>query len=254
MAITLRDVAGEAVLVAGGPRAILLQLAHPVVGRGVAAHSDFASRPFDRLRATLAYVYAVSLGSDEDRALVRRLVNRAHAPVRGDGYSAFDRDAQLWVSATLYDTALTLYELVFGPVPARDAEGLLREYRELGTTLQVPADAWPASRADFDAYWASQRWQVTGDARRVAADVLRGPRGWGLAMAPLRLLTAGLLPPELRDAYGLPWDARRARRFARLVRAMRAGCRMLPQRVRTAPARRILRRLRADHATSTAAG
>lgn len=247
MSLRLRDVGGEAILIAGGPRAILLQLAHPVVGAGVSRHSDFVSRPFDRLRATLSYVYVVALGTDADRAAARVLVNRAHAPVRGDGYSAFDRDAQLWVAATLYDSGMALFELIFGAVPDADREALLREYAALGTTLQVPAETWPASRAEFETFWASQRWHVTDDARRVAADVLRGPRGFGLAMAPLRLLTAGLLPTELREAYELAWDERRARRFERLVRGIRVGYRMLPRRVRTAPARRILRRFRAEH-------
>jgi uncharacterized protein (DUF2236 family) len=49
----MRLVAREGALLAGGARAILLQIAHPAVGRGVAEHSDFAGRPLDRLRATL---------------------------------------------------------------------------------------------------------------------------------------------------------------------------------------------------------
>jgi uncharacterized protein (DUF2236 family) len=53
MARGLRDIAGEAILLAGGGRAILMQIAHPAVGRGVAEHSDFASRPLDRLHATM---------------------------------------------------------------------------------------------------------------------------------------------------------------------------------------------------------
>ncbi|WP_327063412.1 MULTISPECIES: oxygenase MpaB family protein [unclassified Leifsonia] len=38
--------AGDGVLIAGGARAILLQLAYPPVGRGVVEHSDFAGRPW----------------------------------------------------------------------------------------------------------------------------------------------------------------------------------------------------------------
>ncbi|MCW2861584.1 MAG: hypothetical protein JWP48_3292 [Actinoallomurus sp.] len=43
-------VAAEPALLAGGGRALLLQLAHPKVARGVADHSDFAS---DRRRCLL---------------------------------------------------------------------------------------------------------------------------------------------------------------------------------------------------------
>ena len=53
-ALGIRDLAPESVLVLAGGRAILLQLANPAVGHGVAGHSDFASRPLDRLTGTLA--------------------------------------------------------------------------------------------------------------------------------------------------------------------------------------------------------
>lgn len=109
----MRDVAGEAVLIAGGGAAILLQVADPRVARGVARHSDFASRPTDRLNATLRYVYAQVHGTVSERRFSARLVRYAHAPVRGRAeggvaaYSASDDDLQLWVAATLYRTAIT---------------------------------------------------------------------------------------------------------------------------------------------------
>ena len=59
MARGLADIGAEGVLLAGAGRAILLQIANPRVGHGVAEHSDFAERPMDRLRATMTYVYAV---------------------------------------------------------------------------------------------------------------------------------------------------------------------------------------------------
>src|SRR4051794_3350017 len=44
----------EAMLLLGaGPRALLLQLAHPQVAAGVADHSDFSVDPWARLRGTL---------------------------------------------------------------------------------------------------------------------------------------------------------------------------------------------------------
>ena len=87
----MRDVAAEALLVAGGGRAILLQIAHPAVGRGVADHSDFASDPLGRLRATLTFVYATVYGSPDEVAAVQRAVNRAHASVPGSPNSASPR-------------------------------------------------------------------------------------------------------------------------------------------------------------------
>ena len=104
----LRQIAGEALSLAGAGRALLLQIAHPAVGRGVAEHSDFATRIVDRFHATMTFVYAAVFASPDEFDAVRRQVNRAHGPVHaarsGDlpAYSAFDPDLQLWVSATLY--------------------------------------------------------------------------------------------------------------------------------------------------------
>jgi hypothetical protein len=139
-------------MLAGGGCAILLQLAHPSVGRGVAEHSDFASRPYDRLIGTLTYVTAVACGTEDDIRAVHRAVGRAHAPVHGaadsetPAYSAFDPDLQLWVTATLYWTAVRVHERVFGPLDQASADRFYREFAAVGTSLQLPPEAWPASR------------------------------------------------------------------------------------------------------------
>src|SRR6202012_353888 len=102
--------ASDGVLIAGGARAILLQVADPTVAAGVARHSDFAHRPVERLRNTLTFAYAVVLGTPDDAAAVSAHVNRAHRPVN----RADDQQLQLWVAATLYDTAALVHERVFG--------------------------------------------------------------------------------------------------------------------------------------------
>lgn len=114
-----RDVAAEGILLAGGARAILLQLANPAVGRGVAEHSDFADRPLDRLTGTLTYLYVVMYGTpDEVRAVARR-VGHAHTPVPG----ARDTDLQLWVAATSMTPpcACTSWSSGRSPAPTRSA-------------------------------------------------------------------------------------------------------------------------------------
>lgn len=236
-----RELAQEGVLLLGGARAILLQVADPVVGAGVAAHSDFADRPVHRLDATLRYVYAVVLGDEAAAHGAPRHVNRAHAPVRG----AFDPQRQRWVAATLYDTAVLVRERVRGPIPHPLAEEMLREYAALGVRLQMPAELWPADRAAFADFWseAVDGLVVGEEARRIAQDLLHPPHpplALRLALPLVRLVTAGLLPEALRAAYGLPWDARRARRYERTMNAIGVVDRLLPRRVRSWPARRYL--------------
>ena len=166
---SISDMAGESLLLGGGGRAILLQLANPAVGHGVADHSDFVDRPLARLHGTMTYLYAIVYGSEEESAAVRRLVDRAHAPVRSDAsssvaYDAHDPQLQLWVAATLYDSAIDLYERVYGPVAA--SEAVYRDYERVGTALQLPPGAWPADRATFRAWWDARLGELVVDGPR----------------------------------------------------------------------------------------
>src|SRR3954453_12547766 len=82
--VAVAEIASEALYLAGGARALLLQIAHPAVGRGVVEHSDFANRMMERLHATMTFVYASVYATPEEFAIVRRAVNRAHGPVRAE--------------------------------------------------------------------------------------------------------------------------------------------------------------------------
>src|SRR5258708_7938737 len=97
----------EAMLLLGaGPRALLLQLAHPQVAAGVADHSDFRTDPWARLRATLRSYLAIVYGTGTAaRAEIRRL-NALHRTITGPTYRARDPELSLWVHATLVDSTL----------------------------------------------------------------------------------------------------------------------------------------------------
>lgn len=230
----MQDVAGEGILIAGGAAAILLQAADPRIAADVAVHSDFASRPLDRLRGTLTYLYVLAYGTEEEQRRVARLVGEAHRPVPG----ARDAELQRWVAATLYWTADRIQSLVLTP----SDDDLYREYARIGTALGMPAALWPADRAAFAEYFDAYPLAVGDDARQVAHDLLH-PRSWRLRwlMPTVRLATAGLLPPAVRAAYGLPFDEER---YARLVRRARRWYPRLPRALRELPMRRTLRAFR----------
>ncbi len=238
----MRDVTAEGALLAGGGVAILLQVADPTVAAGVAAHSDFVTRPLLRLRTTLSYVYAVVFGTAEQADAVRAMVDKAHEPVAG----AFDPALQLWVAATLYQTGSDVDERIWGPLDPASAERVYQENAILGTALQMPEALWPEDRAAFTAYWDDRvaTLEVTADARRIARDLLHPTAlpWWLMPGMPLvRLLTAGLLPARIRQEYGLPWSRMRQRRFERTFRALAAVYRRLPRRLRHWPMRHYLK-------------
>src|SRR4051794_35333394 len=240
----------ETALLLGAGSAVMYQLALPGVGRGVAEHSDTLERPLDRLRTTLTYVYGILLGTEEERAAIARMVNRAHVPVRGDGYSAFDPCLQLWVAATLTFTGEQIYELTFGPMDPASRERAYRESQLMGTALQVTDAMWPATRADFDAYWDKVLGELSPDpdVQRYAALLLRPTRRFWY-LAPLvwlqSLVTRGNLTPEVREVLGLSWSAREQRRYDLFWRLFRATYPRVPRRLRTLYPRMVLRDFRA---------
>src|SRR4030088_2297290 len=142
-----RRVNRENILLLGGGRALLMQLAHPKVAAGVDEHSDFRAHPIRRLRRTIRMTMAIVFGDRETALGAARAVNQVHANVRGRDYRALDPDLLLWGHATLADTALVTYETFVQALEAREREGFHEEVKLLGEVLGIPPDRFPAQYA-----------------------------------------------------------------------------------------------------------
>ena len=248
----------EAMLLLGaGPRALLLQLAHPSVATGVDEHSDFRADPWRRLDGTLRSYLRIIYGSTAAaRAEIRRL-NALHRGITGAGYSARDPGLSMWVHATLVDSTIATYEAWIEPLPADRRARYYAETLPIGRAFGIPADLLPA---DLDAFEAYLEWSlgpggpvVVGDtARELAETILKPPLGpaarpWlgGLADRLDAIPTAaydwlmwpaiGLLPAAVRDGYGLRWGLRERLVSAWLVAAWRAWRPILPVAFRQMP-------------------
>jgi uncharacterized protein (DUF2236 family) len=219
----IRKVNGEAVLLVGGGRALLMQLAHPLVARGVAEHSGFQANPFDRLQRTLAAVYTIVFGTEAQARQAAGTVRAVHDRVRGRGYEANDPQLLLWVHATLVDTALRVYNRFIGALSPAEAEQYYVESTRVAEMLGVPVDIQPPTLAEFRDYVRTMvgTLEVGDDARRLAVQILHPRLPWVVApmVEPAALLarqvTVGLLPPPLREGYHFSWDhGRQALLFA----------------------------------------
>lgn len=237
----LRRVAAEPLIGLGAGRALLMQLAHPRVALGVAEHSDFADRPLARLFGTLDFLLIVTFGTPEEVARISAKVRGIHTAVRGDGYTGNDPDLQMWVNATLIDSALHIYGHVMRPGRAEPgvAEEYYRQARVVAEVLGCPLEEQPPDLAAFRAYMdrTLAGLQVTDTAREVAAAVLwpRRLRCLAPALAVFRLLTAALLPEPLREQYGLPWSRGRRRAAGLLLRSATVAHRLVPAPLRRPP-------------------
>jgi len=223
---------------------VIMQLATPAVGYGVVESpvdsGNVYVHPFKRARTTGTYLAAATLGTDDDRALIRTEVDRVHALVRSNGsspvsYNAFDPKLQLWVAACLYRYYVDMHESLYGPLDDASADAVYLDARKLGTTLQVREAMWPADRASFDEFWKRSLDQLRIDPP--VREHLHGVADLAFLPAPLRLLagpfnlfaTTGFLPAEFREHMGLSWTAAQQRRFDWLLNVLRVADRVIPR-------------------------
>ncbi|KAF2810251.1 uncharacterized protein BDZ99DRAFT_563097 [Mytilinidion resinicola] len=236
----MRNIVSEAILLAGGGVAILLQIANPGVGAGVNEHSNFVYRPIDRLRTTMTFVYCMAFGTPEEKKTIINMVHRAHDPVKGDGYTAHDVELQLWVAATLYAAGVDIYEKTYGKLNYATSKAVYNQYAMLASSLRVPPEMCSKTQKDFWEYWdrSLTSFTISAHAKNVANDLLFNNRGllWVRANLPLvRLFTAEWLPPNLRDAYGLKTSTSRRALYKVYMVMIKTGYPIMPRFIRHFP-------------------
>lgn len=243
------EIAGERLGLLAWPRAVLLQLAHPLVAAGVGAHSEFRDSPlapYSRLHATVSAMRAIAFGTDQQAQAaldgIRRIHDRVHGSLGaavgahpgGTPYSAHDPALLLWVHATLIDSAARLHEEVVRPLTPAERDEYCRDSAPLSAALgAVPKDLprdWEYLQRYIHHEIASGRVAVGDQARTLGREVLRPPLGW--MMWPMQrtseLITIGSLPDAIRDQYGFDWSPTRARRRRRALAALGVTRRGMP--------------------------
>src|SRR5262245_26425735 len=150
----------EVVLLAGWGRAILLQLAHPLVAQGVADHSGFRGERWGRLHRldrTLRAMLALTFGSDEEAEASAKGIRAIHRRVQGElpsaeghfrthaRYTAEDPALLTWVHATLLDSYLLTYTLLVGPLTPEEQDRYCAESRRAESLLGMPPGCLPGS-------------------------------------------------------------------------------------------------------------
>jgi len=243
----------EAVLLGAGPAALLLQIAHPLVAEGVAQHSTFERDPFSRLRGTLLTTMDLVFGDGPTAERAVRRLNSVHADVRGevadpdaqrlaDSYRALDPELLLWVQATLIKTSVEAYRRWVRPLSAIDRERFWQEARSVGVRLGIPLSLSPVDWPALNDYWLRMLSDdgpihPTPTARRLSELIVRPP----LPLVPgslvdlLTLPGLALLPPRLRDEFGIDWNGRKASGAQAIDVAVRSWVRVVPGRLRRMP-------------------
>jgi uncharacterized protein (DUF2236 family) len=205
---------------------LILQVAHPTVDAGVAGHSDFEQRPWDRLMRTMDYVSLLVYGGPDAADAGRRLrrLHRRFKGTKADGthYSALEPEAYAWVHATLLASYVHAHAHFGTPMSTEDTHRFYAEYRGLGRLIGVRERDLPDSWPRFETYFrrtARATLTRTTSLQRVlnAFDHVDAPptpitgRLWPAIRLPARRMVrlggVGLLEPAVRRRLGLGWSA-----------------------------------------------
>lgn len=249
----------ERMVLLGWGRAILLQLAHPLVAAGVFDHSGFRGTPYaaaSRLFHTIHAMLALTFGDEPTRERALEGIRTIHRRVNGElsestgcypsgtRYSAEDPSLVLWVHATLLESVILVYERLIGPLTAAERDKYCIEAFPIAIALNAREDevprTWNDLRGYLDRTYASGTIAVGAQGRELAKAVLSPTGAWMVAPAAWinRTITVGMLPPQVREQYGMSWTPRQERALARVVSALRLARRVLPDAIALWPAAR----------------
>jgi uncharacterized protein (DUF2236 family) len=225
----LRRVHRESVVALSGPRALLMQAAHPVAFAGFFAHTGALDEPYERLSRTAMVMDTIAFGTRADADRATRRVRAMHRRVRGTieapagrfpagtPYAADDPELLLWILACLADSTLVVYQKYVRTLNRAERDAYWRDYKQIGLLFGLRDAEMPDAIDDFEHYMAGMLAGgdlfVTPAARELAVQIVLKPP------VPLRVrpllelanqITVGLLPGTIRRQYGLRWDPARA--------------------------------------------
>ena len=203
---------GDAAMLVGGLRALLLQTLHPLAMAGVADHSDYRRDPWGRLHRTGRFIGATTYGNTTTAEQAIEMVRRVHGSVVGvapDGrpYSADDPHLLAWVHITEVDSFLAAYDRhAAGRLTDDERDRYVEEMAVIGHRLgaeTLPTDR-RGLRVALDSYRAECR---LGPQAADAVRFLLNPPVPFLARGLYGLIGAAavaLLPGWARRQLGIP--------------------------------------------------
>jgi uncharacterized protein (DUF2236 family) len=220
----LRKVQGERMLMISGPRALLMQAAHPLAVEGLLAHTDNLGsneQIYTRLQRTAEVMSVIGFGSREKADRMTRRVRAMHRLAKGElerdvgifpkgtPYAADDPELLMWVLFTLVDSGLVVYERFVGSLSPEQRQRYWADFRIVGGLFGLEPEQMPADIDELDSYrglmYASGRLHVSEWARRQGREIVLEPPVplWARPLVEVvNYVTVDLLPAQIRDDYG----------------------------------------------------
>jgi uncharacterized protein (DUF2236 family) len=236
----------EAVLLLGGLRALLMQIAHPAIAAGVYEHSNWQSHPYRRLGRTLWLLNQIIHGKKSTATKALHAINVKHAKIHGDylsseksgkhSYHANDPILKKWVLATLIDSSVYAYNRWAGNLSQSECQLYYHEWKRIALLFEIPLAEIPEDYESFRHYVESMLHSgeliIDEKAKRIANSLLstnRLLRNFNISLA------ATSLPDCLRAGFDLPLDAMAIQKWQKYDRWIRKLFRYTPPLFRYSP-------------------
>ena len=202
------------------PRAVLMQIAHPLVAAGVAEHSQFRKHRLLRLYRTSMAAAAITFGSRDFVLRAVRSINRKHEQVHGvlraragvfpagTPYDANDPELKLWVLSTITDSTLRVYDTFVSKLSMEDRQRYYADSLKVAELFGIPSRIVPPTHDDFQNYLDDMLRggliHVSDEAKEIVRALFaRTPSGMLLFAGSA--ISIGMLPERLREEFGFRW-------------------------------------------------
>jgi uncharacterized protein (DUF2236 family) len=209
----------ESLMFLGAGRALLLQLSHPWIAAAIGDHSSAVNDPLTRFHQTFGVIFSMLFGTVDQAFSAAWKLHRRHSSVEGllaepagpfpagTPYQANDQHVLQWVHSTLIETAIVVYELALSPLGQEEREAFYQESCRFAGLFGLSKSSLPPDWAAFVHYTKamhhSDTLTVTAPARILAGEIFGDNGNWMRPPRWYQAITAQLLPPRLREAFGL---------------------------------------------------
>jgi uncharacterized protein (DUF2236 family) len=216
----IRRVMRERALALSGPRALLMQAAHPLAVAGLLAHSGSLQDPYIRLARTAQVMNIITFGPRADADRLTRKVRALHRTVSGrlpeavgiydagTPYRADDPQLLLWILYSLIDSSIVVYRTYVGRLSTLERTALWQDYKLVGRLFGLKRSEMPDTLAELEEYGremlAGDELHVGDWARRRARQIVLAPPVPNRARPLLEManfITIALLPDRIRSEY-----------------------------------------------------
>lgn len=241
----------KAVLLAGG-RALLMQLAHPLIAQAVEDTDFMQKKPYERLHRTAEAGLGLIFGTDEQVFQIANRINLVHEHLngslkttvgnypKGERYDATNPELLQWVAATIIDSSIVGFEKFIRPLSEQDKSNYLKDTIVLFKLLKVDTNYFPNSYWELTSYIEeminTEKIKVSKTAKELAPyALLRYSPVREMITFPFFKITVGLLPEKLREQYGFSWQIWEEKILSGFSSGMQKIVPFLPRQLRYVP-------------------